>query len=84
MIRMLSLLAAAASPFCAAFPRPPPHPLATHCRLPSFHPAPQAGKDDGDERWKVGGPLVPDLDTAVARYPCTIVKLEGGERGAAF
>jgi len=26
----------------------------------------------------VGGPLVPDLDTALARYPHTTVVLEGG------
>ena len=35
----------------------------------------QAGKDKGDDafpdRWKLGGPLVPDLDTALHHYPHT-------------
>lgn len=38
----------------------------------------KAGRDEGGpDRWKVGGPLVPDLDTALQRYPHTTVKLEG-------
>lgn len=37
----------------------------------------KVGKDDGSDRWKVGGPLIPDLDTACADYPNTVVKLDG-------
>ena len=35
-----------------------------------------------DDRWKVGGPLVPDLDTALARYPHTVVRLDGALKAA--
>lgn len=39
----------------------------------------KVGKDDvKDDRWKVGGPLVPDLDTALVKYPHKAVVLEGG------
>ena len=53
--------------------------------LPSFNTARrlllQAGKEDSQgERWKVGGPLMPDLDTALRHYPHSEVKLEGGVR----
>ncbi|KAL4451801.1 hypothetical protein ABPG75_007463 [Micractinium tetrahymenae] len=39
----------------------------------------KAGKPDeaAPDRWKVGGPLIPDLDTALAHYPHELVKLEG-------
>ncbi|KAL4419509.1 hypothetical protein ABPG77_002295 [Micractinium sp. CCAP 211/92] len=38
----------------------------------------KAGKPDeaAPDRWKVGGPLVPDLDTAMAHYPHELVTLE--------
>lgn len=38
----------------------------------------KAGKPDeaAPDRWKVGGPLVPDLDTALAHYPHQLVKLD--------
>lgn len=32
---------------------------------------------DETDRWKVGGPLMPDLDTALERYPHQILKLQG-------
>jgi hypothetical protein len=39
----------------------------------------KVGKDDlKDDRWKVGGPLVPDLETALVKYPHKEVVLEGG------
>lgn len=45
--------------------------------------AEQAGKaDEEGERWKMGGPLVPDLDTALAHYPATVVRLEGSVRSS--
>lgn len=37
----------------------------------------KAGKDEDGDRWKVGGPLVPDLDTALHHYPAEVVRLEG-------
>ena len=36
------------------------------------------------DKWKVGGPLVPDLDTALANYPHTVVRLEGSARSNIF
>lgn len=38
----------------------------------------KAGRPDeaAPDRWKVGGPLVPDLDTALAHYPHELVTLE--------
>jgi hypothetical protein len=57
----------------------PPHPSLTTARRPLL----QAGKEDSQgERWKVGGPLMPDLDTALRHYPHSEVKLEGGMRHA--
>lgn len=66
-----SVAGAAACPPAEALLAPPP--------LQS----PQAGKDEkgGDpDRWKVGGPLVSDLETALRNYAHTTVRLEGSIR----
>lgn len=58
--------------------RPIPQPLYLCKAAPPPPPPPQAGKPDeaAPDRWKVGGPLVPDLDTALAHYPHQLVKLD--------
>lgn len=33
-------------------------------------------KLDESERWKIGGPLIPDVDTALKNYPHQIVNLQ--------
>ncbi|KDD75685.1 hypothetical protein H632_c551p2 [Helicosporidium sp. ATCC 50920] len=37
---------------------------------------------DRSPRWKMGGPLLPDFDTALEHYPHTVVHLEGGVQNA--
>ena len=34
------------------------------------------GKDQKERAWSAGGPLLPSLDMALARYPHTIIELE--------